>query len=74
MVRDKNGGIYTVRYEAVNAMLLNEFLKEHGKVQELEATVAHQQKQIEALSMGLQKVSAQVEMSRPASQVVNNNQ
>jgi uncharacterized coiled-coil protein SlyX len=55
-----------VRYDAVNAMLLNEFLKEHKTVRELksnaakqEATIARQQKQIEALAAGLQKVSAQ---------------
>jgi hypothetical protein len=68
-----------VRYEAVNAMLLNEFLKEHRKVEQLEskaqdqernaqkqeAMIAKQQKQIEALTAGLQKVSEQVEMSRP---------
>src|SRR5947208_8257621 len=65
VVRDDNGEIYTVRYEAVNAMLLNEFLKEHRNVAEqestiaeLKATVARQQKQIEALAAGLQKVSA----------------
>jgi endosialidase-like protein len=58
IVRDENGEIYTVRYDAVNAMLLNEFLKEHRKVQELEANTAKQQKQIEALTAGLQKVSA----------------
>ena len=71
-----------MRYDAVNAMLLNEFLKEHRKVQELkkrddqpaanQATVAHQQEQIEALTAGLQKVSAQLEASKPAPQVVNN--
>jgi hypothetical protein len=79
VVRDKNGDIYTVRYEAVNAMLLNEFLKEHQTVQELKsaaakqgAVIASQQKQIEALSAGLQKVSAQLEASKPAPQVVNN--
>ena len=60
-------------------MLLNEFLKEHRTVQELksvvakqEAAVAQQQKQIEALTAGLQKVSALVEASKPAAQVVNN--
>ena len=81
VARDDHGKPYTVRYEAVNAMLLNEFLKEHRTVQELksasakqEATIAHQQKQIEALTAGLQKVSAQVEMSRPAPQMVFNNQ
>jgi hypothetical protein len=74
VARDDQGKPYTVRYEAVNAMLLNEFLKEHRKVEELEATTAKQQKQIEALTTGLQKVSAQVEMSKPASQMVLNNQ
>jgi ABC-type transporter Mla subunit MlaD len=76
VVRDQNGEIYTVRYDAVNAMLLNEFLKEHRKVEELtkefQTTVAQQQKQIEALTTGLQKVSAQLEASKPAPQVVNN--
>jgi hypothetical protein len=85
---DKEGKPYTVRYDAVNAMLLNEFLKEHKafveeqcKVQELEANavqqqrnVAQQQKQIEALTAGLQKVSAQLELSKAAPQTVLNNQ
>jgi trimeric autotransporter adhesin len=96
VVRDKNGEIYTVRYDAVNAMLLNEFLKEHRKVDqqgreihqqqatiaELKATVAQQQKdfqakfagqetQIKALAADLQRVSAQVEVSRPAPKVVS---
>jgi cytochrome c biogenesis protein ResB len=51
------GEIYTVRYEAMNAMLLNEFLKEHRKVEEQGAITAKQQKQIEALTATLQKVS-----------------
>jgi hypothetical protein len=72
VVRDKNGEIYTVRYDAVNAMLLNEFLKEHRKNEEQEVTIAHQQKQIDALTAGLQKVNAQLEASKPAPQVVNN--
>jgi hypothetical protein len=83
IVRDENGEIYTVRYDAVNAMLLNEFLKEHRRVQELEATVAQQrkdseataerqQKQIEALTAGLQKVSAQLEVRKPAPRTVLN--
>ena len=72
VIRDKDGEIYTVRYDAVNAMLLNEFLKEHRKVEELEANAARQQKQIEALTAGLQKVSAQLEAGKPAPQVVNN--
>src|SRR6266496_351724 len=72
--RDEQGKVYSVRYDQVNAMLLNEFLKEHGKVEKLEASVARQQKQIETLTAGLQKVSAELEASKPASQVVNNNQ
>jgi hypothetical protein len=63
---------YTVRYDAVNAMLLNEFLKEHRTVQEQGATIARLEKQVEALTAGSQKVSAQLEASKPAPQVVNN--
>lgn len=76
---NKDGQVETVRYTAVNAMLLNEFLKEHEafveeqhKVASLQATVALQQKQIETLSAGLQKVSAQLEVSKPAQQTVLN--
>ncbi len=76
VARDNEGKPYSVRYEAVNAMLLNEFLKEHRKVQDLEATVAQQQrdfqKQIQTLAATvkdqaaqIQKVSAQLEMSKP---------
>src|SRR6266496_892582 len=65
VVRDENGEIYTVRYDAVNAMLLNEFLKEHGKVEKLEAAVAQQRKDF-------QSTIAQLEASKPAPQVVNN--
>jgi hypothetical protein len=72
VVRGDKGAIYTVRYDAVNAMLLNEFLKEHRKNEEQEATIARQQKQIDALTAGLQKVSAQLEASKPAPQMVNN--
>ncbi len=78
VVRDDKGAIYTVRYEAVNAMLLNEFLKEHRKGEQLkkdfESKLAKQQKQIETLTAGLQKVSAQIEASKPAPQLVVNNQ
>jgi Chaperone of endosialidase len=88
VARDEDGKIVTVRYQAVYAMLLNEFLKAHRKVQEQEAviaqvksnaakqeaTIARQQKQIETLAAGLQKVSAQLEMSKTAPQVVNNDQ
>jgi hypothetical protein len=80
-VRDENGEIYTVRYDALNAMLLNEFLKEHRRVekqdhqlQEQGAIIAKQQKQIEALAAGLQKVSAQIEANKPIPQVVANDQ
>ena len=69
---DKEGKPYSVRYQQIDAMLLNEFLKEHRKNEEQEATIARQQKQIEALTVGLQKVSAQLEASKPAPQVVNN--
>jgi len=65
VVRDDEGKPYSVRYEQVNAMLLNEFLKEHRKVEQLE-------KQVEALTAGLQKVSAQLEANKPAPRVVNN--
>jgi hypothetical protein len=72
VVRDKEGKPYSVRYEQVNAMLLNEFLKEHCKNEEQEATITHQQKQINALTVGLQKLSAQLEASKPAPEIVNN--
>ena len=66
VLKDAKGKVYAVRYDAVNAMLLNEFLKEHRKVE-------HMQKQIEALAAGLQKVSAQLEATRSAPQTVLNN-
>jgi hypothetical protein len=69
---DKEGKPYTVRYDAVNAMLLNEFLKEHKTVQEQGAMIARQQEAIEALTAGLQKVSAQLEVSKSAPQTVLN--
>ena len=83
VVRDRDGKAYTVRYDAVNAMLLNEFLKEHRKVENLEndfqATVAQQQKEIAALTATvkeqatqIQKVNARLEATKPAPQVVNN--
>jgi hypothetical protein len=76
VVCDENGEIYTVRYDAVNAMLLNEFLKEHCKVEKLEGTVMQQRRDFEAavaqLTAQVQKVSAQLEASKPAPQVVNN--
>ena len=63
VARDEKGRPYTVRYEAVNAMLLNAFLKEHREVQELK-------KQVAALTAGLQKVSAQLELSKSRPQTV----
>jgi hypothetical protein len=74
IVRDKEGKPYTVRYDQVNAMLLNEFLKEHCMVQELKTTVAKQAEQIEALNAGLQKVSAELELNKPAPKTALNNQ
>jgi len=82
---DKEGKPYTVRYDAVNAMLLNEFLKEHKTVQEqgaamteqrknFETAIAQQQKQIAMLTAAVQKVSAQLELSERARQVAGNNQ
>src|SRR5207244_9531447 len=73
VARDNQGKIYTVRYEAVNAMLLNEFLKEHRKVETLEGVVAQQQKQIEALTAGLQKVTAQLETGTSAPRIAIRN-
>jgi peptidoglycan hydrolase CwlO-like protein len=74
VVRDKEGKPYSVRYDQVNAMLLNEFRKAHQKLEEQGATIAKQQKQIEALTTGLQKVSAQLEPSNAVPQTVMNNQ
>ena len=74
VVRDKEGKPYSVRYDQVNTMLLNEFLKEHRKVEEQGAIIAKQQKQIEALTAGLQKASDQLELSKPAPQIVVSNQ
>jgi Chaperone of endosialidase len=63
VTRNEKGEAETVRYDAVNVMLLNEFLKEHRKVEQM-------QKQIEALTAGLQKVSAQLELNKAATQTV----
>src|SRR5262252_6089577 len=79
VARDDHGKPYTVRYEAVNAMLLNEFLKKHRTVQELksivakqETTAANQQKQIDVLTAGLQKLSAQLELNKSEPQTALN--
>ena len=75
---DKDGKPYTVRYDAVNAMLLNEFLKEHRKVEEqrrdFEAALALQQKQIDALTAALQKVGAHLDLGKSVPQTVLNRQ
>jgi len=71
--RDADGKAYTVRYDAVNAMLLNEFLKEHKTVQEQGATIGRLQKQIEALTETVQKVSAHIELTKVTCQTVLNN-
>jgi hypothetical protein len=94
VTRDDQGKPYTVRYEAVNAMLLNEFLKEHrrveaqglllakqlrrieeqeGTINEFKSAIAQQQKKIKALTAGLQKVSNQIELTKPAARVVADN-
>jgi len=83
VMRDKDGTPYTVRYDAVNAMLLNEFLKEYRQVQEQKATIAQlkqdfqsklsqQQKQLDELTTGLQQVSVEIETSRPALETAGN--
>jgi hypothetical protein len=86
VIRGEDGKVMTVRYEAVNAMLLNEFLKEHRKVEEQkaglaevkstvskqEAIIAQQQKEIEALTATVQKVSDQIALSKPTPQLVAN--
>jgi hypothetical protein len=78
VVRDTEGKVYTVRYEAVNAMLLNEFLKEHKTVQDLKAvastqaaTITQMKKQIDALTAGLQKVTARVDSGEAALRVAS---
>ena len=73
VARDADGKVYTVRYEAVNAMLLNEFLKEHKAFLEQQRKMEQLEKQVAALTAGLQKVSAQLEVSRPAPQVAAEN-
>ncbi len=83
VLHDKEGKPYTVRYDQVNAMLLNEFLKEHKKVEQQEATITQLKKdfgatvaqltaRLDEQASQIQKVSAQLEASKPAPQVVNN--
>src|SRR4029077_14969615 len=79
VVRDKEGKPYTVRYDQVNAMLLNEFLKEHrkneqqeSKIEEQAAKIARQEQQIDALTAAVQKVSARLDLSKSAPQTAAN--
>ena len=86
VIRDSEGKPYTVRYEQINAMLLNEFIKEHKKVEEqqaniaeLKSTVAQQQKGMETLTAQLkkqaaeiQRVSAQIQLNKPAPRTAKN--
>jgi hypothetical protein len=85
VARDDEGNVYTVRYEAVNAMLLNEFLKEHRKVQEQQATIAQLKKyfgaaiaqltaRLDEQAAQIQKVTAQLEVNKTVPQIVLNNQ
>jgi trimeric autotransporter adhesin len=81
VARDADGKAYTVRYDAVNAMLLNEFLKqhnefvkEHQKVQRLEAALAAVNERLKAQDAKIDKVNAKVELTKPAPQVVVNDQ
>ena len=76
----RDGQPYTVRYDQVNAMLLNEFLKEHRKVEQLQLTLAQQQKEMRTVLTRLkkqesqiQKVSAQLEVSKPGPETVASN-
>jgi uncharacterized coiled-coil protein SlyX len=84
VARDEQGNVYSVRYEAVNAMLLNEFLKERRKIEQQQSTItelnsaiaeqkaanAQQQKQIEALTSTVQKVSEKIELNKTTPQLV----
>ena len=81
VVRGEDGRVMTVRYDAVNAMLLNEFLKEHKafvqeqhKTEELKATVANLVAAVKEQAAQIQKVSAQLELNKPAPRTVLNNQ
>ncbi|HEY4270772.1 MAG TPA: hypothetical protein VGM65_02115 [Candidatus Udaeobacter sp.] len=74
VARDDQGKPYTVRYEAVNAMLLNEFLKAHRRIEEQETRVDQLTAQLKQQAAQIQKVSAQLELSNSAPQTVQNSQ
>ena len=80
VVRDANGGIYTVRYDAVNAMLLNEFLKAHKKIEEQQATITQLMQEMDTVvarvneqDSKIQKVNSQLEITKPAAKVALDN-
>jgi len=73
VVRDEKGEIYSVRYDQVNAMLLNEFLKEHKKVEKLEATLEAVNARLQEQAAQIQKVTAQVDATKPLPHLVLNN-
>jgi len=72
VARDNEGKTYSVRYDQINAMLLNEFLKEHSTVQELKKEIATLTATVKEQAAQIQKVSAQVEANKATRQVVNN--
>jgi len=71
--RNPQGQPESVRYEQINAMLLNEFLKEHREVEQLEGTIASLAATVKEQAAQIQRVSAQLEVSKPAPQTVLNN-
>jgi len=74
VARDDQGKVYTVRYEAVNAMLLNEFLKAHRRIEEQDKRIDQLTAQLNEQAEQIRKVNDKVEMNRPAPQVVVDNQ
>ena len=73
MVRDENGVVNTVRYDQVNAMLLNEFLKEHRTVMDLKKQIAAITATVREQALQIQKVSAELDVQKPATQTVVDN-
>jgi trimeric autotransporter adhesin len=73
VAHNDHGEVATIRYEAINAMLLNEFLKEHQKVQKLEAALAAVNERLKEQDAKIDKVNAKVELTKPARQTVLNN-
>jgi hypothetical protein len=73
IVRDKEGKPYTVRYDAINAMLLNEFLKEHQIVHKLKKKIAALTVRMKEQDSKIQKISDQIQLRKPAQRIVDNN-